>query len=119
LGRQQLRYRLTLQLVLAAVTRLRDDNVRDFDGTYNCTLDSMTLLVREPLDRFQEIVSQSWKWRGGFCVPTDVTADPTVLPTPGLGGPLEAGIMHRAAMAALADRFAVVVADSTALMGRR
>ena len=165
--------RLTLQLVLAAVARLRDDNVPDFDGFYHCDLDNATLvelfqdpdflhlysggadsdvwrdgqvirllgvafvttteapqqvlaltgqrirraivcgrgaliegdfqglgrsellprpsfhqfidgvclLVREPLDRLQEIVSQSWKWRGGFCVPTDITADPTVLPT--------------------------------------
>jgi hypothetical protein len=39
------------------------------------------LLVREPLDRFQEIIAQSWKWRGGFSVPTDTTADPTVIPT--------------------------------------
>jgi hypothetical protein len=41
------------------------------------------LLVREPLDRFQEIIAQSWKWRGGFCVPTDVTATSTVIPTAG------------------------------------
>jgi hypothetical protein len=42
--------RLTLQLVLAAVARLRDDNIPDFDGTYHCTLDSMTLLelFRDP-----------------------------------------------------------------------
>jgi len=165
--------RLTLQLVLAAVALLRDNNVPDFDGCYNCYLDNTTLLalfgdpdfkqlitgdadsepcragqvskllgvnfvttteapqqvlpltgkrirrslvcgrgaliegdfqgqspsdpgpapahqqiidgvclvVREPLDRFQEIVTQSWKWRGGFCVPTDITTDPTVLPT--------------------------------------
>ena len=44
-------------------------------------IDGVCLLVREPLDRFQEIITQSWKWRGGFCVPTDVTATPTVLPT--------------------------------------
>ena len=44
-------------------------------------IDGVCLLVREPLDRFQEIITQSWKWRGGFCVPTDVTANPIVLPT--------------------------------------
>ncbi len=163
----------TLQLILAAVARLRDNNVPDFDGRYLCILDNTTLMalfgdldfkrliagdpdsdpcrdgriaellgvdfvtttetpqqilsltgkrirrvlvcgqgaliegdfqgqspsdpgpapahqqiidgvclvVREPLDRFREIVTQSWKWRGGFCVPTDVTADPTILPT--------------------------------------
>jgi hypothetical protein len=166
---------LTLHLVLAAVARLRDDNVPDFDGSYHCYLDNTTLLelfrdpdfkhlysgqanaeayrdgqvirllgvafiptteapqqtlaltgqrihraivcgqgaliegdfeglgqsdlepdpthrqfidgvcllVREPLDRFQEIIAQSWKWRGGFCVPTDVTADPAIIPTAG------------------------------------
>jgi hypothetical protein len=165
--------RLTLRLVLAAVARLRDDSVPDFDGAYRCYLDNTTLLelfqdpdfknlycgdaesdayregqvirllgvtfmttteapqqtlaltgqrirraivcgrgaliegdyqglgrsdlepdttshqfidgvcllVREPLDRFQEIIAQSWKWRGGFCVPTDVTTDPMIIAT--------------------------------------
>ena len=36
--------RLTLQLVLAAVARLRDDNVPDFDGFYHCDLDNATLV---------------------------------------------------------------------------
>jgi len=44
-------------------------------------IDDVSLVVREPLDRFQEIVTQSWNWRGGFCVPTDITADPAVIPT--------------------------------------
>jgi hypothetical protein len=44
-------------------------------------IDGVCLLVRQPLDRFQEIVSQSWKWRGGFCAPTDITADPTIIAT--------------------------------------
>jgi hypothetical protein len=44
-------------------------------------IDDVSLVVREPLDRFQEIVTQSWTWRGGFCVPTDITADPAVIPT--------------------------------------
>jgi len=46
-------------------------------------IDGVCLVVREPLDRFQEIIAQSWKWRGGFCVPTDVTANPTIIPTAG------------------------------------
>jgi hypothetical protein len=33
------------------------------------------------MDRLQEIIAQSWTWTGGFCVPTDTTANPTVLPT--------------------------------------
>jgi len=172
--------RLTSQLVLAAVAQLRDNNVPDIDGYYNCYLDNVTLLelfqdpdfkllysgaygseaysegqvpsllgvrfintteapqqtlaltgksihrailcgqgalieggyaglghsdldpvqdpgqqlkhwvdgvclvVRRPIDRFQEIVSQSWKWRGGFTVPTDITADSTIIPTASL-----------------------------------
>ena len=51
------------------------------DATSHQFIDGVCLMVREPLDRFQEIIAQSWKWRGGFCVPTDVTANPTVLPT--------------------------------------
>ena len=53
------------------------------DTTSHQFIDGICLLVREPLDRLQEIVAQSWKWRGGFCVPTDITANPTVLPTAG------------------------------------
>jgi N4-gp56 family major capsid protein len=164
--------RLTAKLVLAAVAQLRDNNVPDIDGLYNCYLDNATLLdlfqdpdfkhlyegaygsdtyatgqvpcllgvrftttteaprqtlagrsvrraivcgqgaliegdyaalgtsdldprrslrhwvdgvclvVRPSLDRFQEIIAQSWKWRGGFCVPTDLTADPTIIDAP-------------------------------------
>lgn len=44
-------------------------------------VDGVCLVVRPPLDRFQEIIAQSWKWRGGFCVPTDLTADPSIIPT--------------------------------------
>ncbi len=166
---------LNIQLVLSTVAQLRDNNVPDIDGSYNCYLDNATMLelfndqdfkmlyrgaynsdeykkgqvvellgvrfvptneapqqtlavtgkrirraiicgkgaliegdydglgysdldtdkgqsvqrmseeiclvIRQPLDRFQEIISQSWKWRGGFCVPTDVTANPLVIPT--------------------------------------
>ena len=53
------------------------------DATSHQFIDGVCLVVREPLDRFQEIIAQSWKWRGGFCVPTDVTANPTIIPTAG------------------------------------
>jgi hypothetical protein len=52
-------------------------------GAFKHWVDGVCLLVRRPLDRFQEIIAQSWKWRGGFCVPTDGTADPMVIPTAG------------------------------------
>lgn len=44
-------------------------------------IDGVCLVMRKPLDRLQEIIAQSWRWRGGFSVPTDITANPTVLPT--------------------------------------
>ena len=55
----------------------------DPDTSSHQFIDCVCLLVRKPLDRFQEIIAQSWKWRGGFCVPTDVTANPTTIPTAG------------------------------------
>ncbi len=44
-------------------------------------IDGITMITREPMDRLQEIISQSWKWIGGFCVPSDTTANPSVIPT--------------------------------------
>jgi hypothetical protein len=39
------------------------------------------MVTREPLDRLQQIVAQSWYWIGGFCVPTDVTVNTNIIPT--------------------------------------
>ena len=44
-------------------------------------IDGITMITREPMDRLQEIIAQSWKWIGGFCVPSDTTANPSVIPT--------------------------------------
>lgn len=44
-------------------------------------VDDICMVTREPLDRLQQIVAQSWYWIGGFCVPTDITANPTIIPT--------------------------------------
>ncbi|MGZ5028996.1 MAG: hypothetical protein ACXWAT_00845 [Methylobacter sp.] len=43
------------------------------DGIYHVT--------REPLDRLQQIVAQSWFWIGGYAAPTDSTANTTIIPT--------------------------------------
>jgi hypothetical protein len=51
------------------------------DEAAKAWVDGVCTVVRQPLDRWQEIISQSWKWRGGYCVPTDVTANPQVIPT--------------------------------------
>jgi hypothetical protein len=39
------------------------------------------MVTREPLDRLQQIIAQSWYWIGGFAVPTDITANATIIPT--------------------------------------
>lgn len=44
-------------------------------------IDSIAMVTREPLDRFQQIIAQSWYWIGGFCVPTDQTVNANIVPT--------------------------------------
>jgi len=39
------------------------------------------MVTREPLDRLKQIIAQSWYWIGGFALPTDVTADASIIPT--------------------------------------
>lgn len=43
--------------------------------------DGVALINRPPLDRLGQIIAQSWYWIGGFALPTDVTADTTIIPT--------------------------------------
>ncbi len=51
------------------------------DNAVISMVDDVVMVTREPLDRLQQIIAQSWYWIGGFCVPTDVTANPTIIPT--------------------------------------
>lgn len=44
-------------------------------------LDGVSMVTREPLDRLQQIIAQSWYWIGGFAVPTDITATTNIIPT--------------------------------------
>ena len=44
-------------------------------------VDGVAHITREPLDRLKQIIAQSWYWIGGFALPTDRTANPTVIPT--------------------------------------
>lgn len=44
-------------------------------------VDGVLQVTREPLDRLKQIVAQSWFWIGGYAVPTDITANPTIIPT--------------------------------------
>jgi hypothetical protein len=44
-------------------------------------VDGVAMVTREPIDRLQQIIAQSWYWIGGFCAPSDVTTNPTTVPT--------------------------------------
>lgn len=44
-------------------------------------VDGVAMVTREPLDRLQQIIAQSWYWIGGFCAPTDVTTNSLTVPT--------------------------------------
>lgn len=44
-------------------------------------IDGIAMITREPLDRLAQIIAQSWYWIGGFTVPTDLTANTTIIPT--------------------------------------
>lgn len=44
-------------------------------------VDGIAMVTREPIDRLQQIIAQSWYWIGGFCAPSDTTTNNTVIPT--------------------------------------
>ncbi|MBW4024953.1 MAG: DUF4043 domain-containing protein [Proteobacteria bacterium] len=44
-------------------------------------VDSVAMVTREPIDRLQQIIAQSWYWIGGFCAPSDTTTTPLTVPT--------------------------------------
>lgn len=44
-------------------------------------VDGVLQIVREPLDRLQQMVAQTWTWIGDFAAPTDITATNTIIPT--------------------------------------
>ena len=44
-------------------------------------VDGVAMVTRDPIDRLQQIIAQSWYWIGGFCAPSDVTTTPTTIPT--------------------------------------
>lgn len=44
-------------------------------------IDDVVQVIRPPLDRFRQIAAQSWYWTGGYAVPTDATANRSVIPT--------------------------------------
>lgn len=44
-------------------------------------VDGIAMVTREPIDRLQQIIAQSWYWIGGFCAPSDTMTNPSVVPT--------------------------------------
>lgn len=44
-------------------------------------VDDVVMVTREPLDRLKQIIAQSWYWIGGFALPTDATANTSIIPT--------------------------------------
>ncbi len=40
-------------------------------------VDGIAMVTREPIDRLQQIIAQSWYWIGGFCAPSDTMTNPT------------------------------------------
>ncbi len=44
-------------------------------------VDGVAMVTREPIDRLQQIIAQSWYWIGGFTAPSDTTTNTTTMPT--------------------------------------
>jgi len=44
-------------------------------------IDGVCMVTREPIDRLQQIIAQSWYWIGGFCAPSDTTTNSLTIPT--------------------------------------
>ena len=44
-------------------------------------VDGVAMVTREPIDRLQQIIAQSWYWIGGFCAPSDTTTNPATVST--------------------------------------
>ena len=44
-------------------------------------VDGVAQVTREPLDRLQQIIAQSWYWIGDFAAPSDFTLNSTIVPT--------------------------------------
>lgn len=55
-------------------------NIVSDDGL-KVLVDGVCMITREPLDRLQQIIAQSWYWIGGYAVPTDITANTSIIPT--------------------------------------
>ena len=53
----------------------------DADKSLLELIDGVCMVTREPLDRLKQVIAQSWYWIGGFALPTDLTANTSIIPT--------------------------------------
>lgn len=67
-------------LVEGAFEGMANQDVRPADSIISM-VDGVVMVTREPLDRLQQIIGQSWYWIGGYSAPTDTTASASVVPT--------------------------------------
>jgi hypothetical protein len=51
------------------------------DNSIVTIVDGICMVTREPIDRLQQIIAQSWYWIGGFCAPSDTTTNSTTMAT--------------------------------------
>jgi hypothetical protein len=51
------------------------------DDSLISIMDGIAMVTREPIDRLQQIIAQSWYWIGGFVAPSDTTTNSTTVPT--------------------------------------
>jgi len=51
------------------------------EGALVSVVDNVCMVTREPIDRLQQIIAQSWYWIGGFCAPSDTTTTSLTVPT--------------------------------------
>ncbi len=51
------------------------------DDALVSVIDGVAMVTREPIDRLQQIIAQSWYWIGGFCAPSDTTTTVTTVAT--------------------------------------
>lgn len=59
---------------------MADNDVTPADSIIDI-IDGVVQVTREPIDRLQQIIAQSWYWIGGFVAPTDFTVNPSIVPT--------------------------------------
>ncbi len=67
-------------LIEADFAGIGAEDVAPKDALVNI-IDGVAMVTREPIDRLQQIIAQSWYWIGGFCAPSDTTTTPNTVPT--------------------------------------